>query len=720
MNKLINGSVYSIIKDEYEGKNISDAFVYLVKVVLKTVNYNNFKIQDLCSDFQKLCGFRIPYHPMTVIVNQLRSQGFVCDSRAGGFIPIKEKLDEDVSTEPLIREQESLSRLLTRFIQFAKGQREELNLTIEDAEKIINDFIELNGINLLRGSLDYSAITDNEYIRLFYLFYNSLLSSDLDAVEYIGSLIVGRILTDLFISGQNKGAGNSKSNAVVYLDTSVVFSLLGIDAINRVDVYKELLSATKNMGMRIKVFYHTYIEMMTLIEGSRRWIGNPEYNPIEATAATRFFVKNNYSRDQISDYASNLEHTLNGYGIEIDHMSYPDVCPRGVQSEQYYYDLIVAKYRETSADFDEKEKQGTLDKDARSLFFIDYLNAGIRARQIQNISNIFVTGNNSLASVSKSRTITDSSEIPDCVNDIYWGTLIWLNNPQQLLSAAKVRVAANAYAAFLPSTILIRKLVDSANLLEKSEAITPEEAYFLKTSSLAQKMLMELTKGDDKCFSEKTSLDILRMIKDDAKLQGRSEERDIAQGEISILNKQIEMMKRSFEEQNAKRDKEFEEILRRLEKSERENIIKEIENLEIKKRDISTFLSQQEEKKSKAEKQLKRGNTCLCLLLLVVAVACIYAGLRLYRTKGSDSLAIVSFILSIVFFILPILLHISIGKPLDKDALISRSLQRRFLTLCRKNGYDEIECNTKKEELHIYEERTTVLKEKLQNQEVCI
>lgn len=717
MSRLLNSAVFSIIKDEYQGRSISDAFLYLVKVVIKTKAYNTFKIQDLCADFQDICGFHIPYHPMTVIINQLKTQGYVCDSKAGGFIPIKARFDESVSTDAIEKEQAALSSLLNRFIQFANTQGQDFS--ISEAEKTLNDFIELNGLELFRGSLDYSPITDNEQIRLFYLFYATLVDSDVKAVEYISSLIVGRILTDLFISGQDKGAGNSKSNATVYFDTSVVFPLLGIDTINRVDVYKQLLLATQGLGMRVKVFYHTYVEMLTLIEGSRTWIGNPDYNPLEATASTRFFVSHNYSREDVADFASNLEQLLNRLGIEVDRMPYPNVWPRGVQTEQFYYDLIVAKYKATSRNFDEELKQSTVDKDARSLFYVDYLNAGIRAPQMQSISSIFVTSNNSLAAVSKTRVVPNSTEIPDCVNDVYWGTLIWLNNPQQLLASAKLRVAANAYAAFLPSTVLMKKLIESAARLQENDDISPEEAYFLKTSSLAQKMLMELTKGDDKCFSEKTPLDILYKIRDEAKLQGQSEERSIAQAEIAALNEQMKKMRDSFEEQNARRDREFEVVLRKLAESERKNQERDIKEYKKKKEDIQDYLRSQESLKQKAEKRLRHEKNLLCGVLFLISGCCIYGGIRLFQigtSKGYDYLAIISFIISIVFCIFPIIIHIVSGKPLDTNKLISKVIQKRLFSLYRKNEYDENECIAKAEELKVIEEKLL----DLENQEtVC-
>ena len=263
MGKLINSSVYSLIREEYSGRNISDAFIFLTKYVIKERGYRPFRIQEICDDFEKRCGFSIPYHPMTVIVTQLKNQGYLWETMTNSFTPVKEKIDPDVPDDTFEKEQHLLDRLVSRYISFARASG--IEVTKDDAEKTIDDFIGLNGIDLLRGIQDYSAITDNPLMRLFYAFYSSIESTDPSLVEYIGSLIVGRILTDLFISGQDDTIGTTKSNASVYLDTSVVFSLLGIDEIDHSKVYEDLISATQQLGMRVKIFRHTYSELVTLI-----------------------------------------------------------------------------------------------------------------------------------------------------------------------------------------------------------------------------------------------------------------------------------------------------------------------------------------------------------------------------------------------------------------------------------------------------------------------
>ena len=707
MGKLINSSVYSLIKEEYSGRNISDAFIYLTKAVIKAREYRPFSVQDICDDFTKYCGFSIPYHPMTVIVGILKGQGCLWETFSSTFNPVRDKIEKDISDNAIEKEQIQLDRLIERYVIFSKSSAG-IDITKTDAERIIDDFISANGTDLLRGVQEYSVIADSASLRSFYAFYSSLEKTD-PSLEYINSLIVGRILTELFISGQDQSAGVTRSNATVYLDTSVVFALLGVDEIDHSNVYKDLVAATQKMGMKVKVFWHTFLEIITLVQGSEEWIGNPNYDPFCATASTRFFVSHNYTKDEVANYAATLEAKLKSYEIEIDDMPYPATSPRGVNSEQRYYDLIVERYKERSQFFDEELKQKTIDKDARSLYFVDHLNAGNRALYLRAVSHIFITRNNALASIAKDFVQQNTSEIPDCVNDIYWGTLIWLNNPQKLLSATRVRVAANAYAAFLPSTQLKRKLVESAETLVENETITTEEAYFLKSSILAQRLLMEMTKGDANYFTEKTPIDILAKIKDDAKRQGRLEEREIAQKEVYAMQKKYDALSVEMNQNKLHYEKALSELNKMVQDADKREKLRDIRELKQKYSEIIEALSTQETAKMLAEKKYKHTTAFVTALFLLLTAASIPITVWLFRygnERGKDYLNVISIIINILLFCFTIAFHVLAGKPVDAQNLISKGLLRIKEKKYEKYGYDE----SKVKQLNI---KLSLVKEKL-------
>ena len=715
MSKLINKAVYSIVKEEYKGHQISDAFLYLVKVVLLKKEYNRISVQELCKDFQECCGFSIPYHPMTVILSSLRKQGYICNGKMGAILPNMEKLREDVSIKPLETEQENLNRVIDLFIRFAASVDSNYRFSADDAERILDGFLDYNGLNLLNSTHSYSTVPEDPNIRLFFLFLNELGKTNPDQLEYIGSLVVGRILTELFISGQNESPGTSRSNATVYLDTPVVFSALGIDLFDRTEVYRNLVKDTQRLGMSVKVFYHTYTEMLALIEGSRPWLGNPNYDPVEATAATQYFVTHNYSSSDVTEYADDLEETLNKLGIQVDRMDYPSPTsiPRGVKTEQQYYEKIVAKYKESNPDFNEAEKKQTVDRDARTLFYVDYLNAGIRAPKMQDISRIFVTCNFSLASVSKDEVQYHREAIPDCVSDTYWGTLIWLNDPEQLLSSTKVRVAANANAAFSPSASLMRKLVTSVDKLQNEEIITPDEAFFLKSNPFAYTILMELTRGNDSYYTEKTPEEILQMIKQRAREEGELQERKKSEVLISEKDEEVIKLQAQFDQFAQESQAKYQQIETKLTHALEQNLELKADREEWRRQTILDAIHRQEECKEKADAKFFRVRVRMIILLVLAACAIGWGVYKLVHAginDGVDYLDIVSISLGTLVGLTQIGALVFTGKRIDKNNMIAKHMWKKREKINASCGFNQMELENYKQELRVVEEKIASLK----------
>ena len=710
MSRLVNNAVYSIVKEEYKGQNISDAFLYLVKVVLLNKGYNKISVQELCRDFEEYCGFSIPYYPMTVILSTLRSQGYVKNGKLSALLPDLEKLRKEIPSSPLEKEQEHLNRIIDSFIAYASSMDSNYNFTSTDVELILDDFLDINGLNLLSSTYTFSTGPDDNRMRLFFRFLTDMGKSDPELVEFIGSLVVGRILTELFISGQNESPGKSRSNASVYLDTSVVFALLGIDMCDRTEVYRNLVNDTKKLGMRVKVFYHTYVEMLTLIDGSIPWLGNPYYDPVEATAATRYFVTHNFNAEEVMDYANDLEDSLKKHGIQIDRMDYPNPysIPRGVKTEQQYYEQIVKRYKEAIPDFDEIAKRKTVDKDARTLFFIDYLNAGIRAPKMQDISNIFVTNNNSLASVSKDDVRYQRGAIPDCVSEVYWGTLIWLNDPNQLLTTTKVRVAANATAAFSPSSMLMRKLVASADKLQEEEKITPDEAFLLKSNPFAHTILMELTKGNDKYYTEKTPEEILQIIRQDALEEGKRQERQQTEALIRKKDEEIVNKQNQFDQYSANVEADKMQMEKDLAQVLHEKREIEAEHERWRRETILETIRQQETCQKAAEKKFSHIKTQLIIAIILAAIAISYGMYKLFyigKADGVDYLSLVLIYGGFIFGLIQTCMLVFTGKHIDKNNIIANFMRKRRERINMKCGYDEMKLENCRQELQVVEEK---------------
>ena len=102
----------------------------------------------------------------------------------------------------------------------------------------------------------------------------------------------------------------------------------------------------------------------------------------------------------------------------------------------------------------------------------------------------------------------------------------------------------------------------------------------------------------------------------------------------------------------------------------------------------------QEEVKELAEKKFRHNNICITCILVLFALASILLTVKLFQfgnAQGKDYLTVLSVILNIVLFAVPISFQIVVGKPLDAHNFISKWLQKMLSKKYKKYGYDKDE-----------------------------
>ncbi|MBD9097900.1 MAG: PHP domain-containing protein [Ruminococcaceae bacterium] len=95
-----------------------------------------------------------------------------------------------------------------------------------------------------------------------------------------------------------------------------------------------------------------------------------------------------------------------------------------------------------------------------------------------------------------------------------------------------------------------------------------------------------------------------------------------------------------------------------------------------------------------AEKKFRHNNICITCILVLFALASILLTVKLFQfgnAQGKDYLTVLSVILNIVLFAVPISFQIVVGKPLDAHNFISKWLQKMLSKKYKKYGYDKDE-----------------------------
>ena len=579
---------YTILSNKWGAvQNVDEAFNVMIIALIESKRYQQINIVDIIQDFNDKFGFSIPYFPMMRLLSNLCRKKILKRTHNRYLVNLDNEALDSIGESfwnDLENQERNQKMLLNRYVQFIATKYSE-EITIEDAARVFNAFIEENGVVFIKNH-EYEKSTTETY--RFCVLLKELETSDGKLFAFVESAIVGRILSELVIFTGDR-IDLKKSNAKVFLDTNIIFKLLGISTIDRSEYYKKLIKDMIDIGFKPYVYQHTYSEIVTILSSSEYWIGNYQFDPSKSSEATSYYIMNGKSRENVELQIANLQDDLESLGIYVYDMDYPQRIPVGVTDDKTYYDKIVSEYKRTNSQFNEGEMRNTVWDDAKSFFFTDFLNAGQNAFSFAGIQNIFVTHNETLSKVSKIQLSESGSKveaaIPFCVSDVFWGNLIWANSSESLSIAGKQRLMTIVAAAFEPTVAVLHRLKEELDKLEKENKITKENCYFLKSNRMALDMLVRITEGDASKFTDSTPFEILDKIRSEAKDEGIKEEK-------------------------VRNETEKHEIRKAHEKLECEHEEKYLKQLEQEKRDIDAQYQSLDGEKARLDKEKEKLKMC--------------------------------------------------------------------------------------------------------------
>ena len=176
--------------------------------------------------------------------------------------------------------------------------------------------------------------------------------------------------------------------------------------------------------------------------------------------------------------------------------------------------MIVDKYRENGLELSEERKKSA-ETDVRSIIMVYRIRNGHTATRITESGHIMITSNNAIANISKlyeSNQSINSGHIPACISADLFGALLWLNSPSELMNYQKHKLLADCYSFLRPTKQLIKKYVESLKKAKEEEKIDEKTYLFLRSHSLVQDSLMNVTKGDYARFNNSTYLEVYNDI----------------------------------------------------------------------------------------------------------------------------------------------------------------------------------------------------------------
>lgn len=409
-----------------------------------------------------------------------------------------------------------------------------------DAEVISGNFSDM----LSHGDgVDYSL----------YKFIEECSLYDADTFDFITRLCFSNLRIESI--AYTPGGSNNLSNLVVYLDTPIVYALVGLsdDASNK--LYPRMVGALRNLGCKVRILDRHWDEFYSGIHMTRLWAYGPNYKAYAANVCAQVMRKTWPSATQCEAELRLRLEQLTRSGIAVANVEYDRSEDRYQIDELALEKRIRNHYLALHKEEDLRTKQIEIDAVAISLVY--RLRHGGVAYQVENARHLLMTPNSTLAKACKlfDREMRKISRqkfaIPACIHADLVASLLWVSNPAKFGQYKKERLLALCYQNSNPSNAVVLKFSKQLEAAIETKSITDDVYVFMKCAAVVRDSLLRVTNGDAAAVNDQIVKTVYDAIAGDAK--GRFDEERASFTEQ--LNRKNEIIK-DLESENRDKDKE--------------------------------------------------------------------------------------------------------------------------------------------------------------------
>jgi len=545
----------AIVQSNYDEncRDYLDSFVPFMATLIARKRYSQLgsdDIEQVISDFNAEFGIQMKHYPAVSLIKRCRRIGIIHVDNGSIAIDAGRIAKYDITAATAIFERET-DALIHEVSTFCI-ERYAHECTIADVETALVLYLDEFDQDILRTSIEGANLpTLREKRRLRYYIHSFILeahTSKPETFERIVKVSVGHMLSSVLVardSGEKDNAYKGKMRGVhVYLDTSSLLGLLGIDGEYRMQVCSGLVNDLLNAGALLRYCEITDIEVEGVLEECRRVMENGSDGALKARRIR--LQRHGLSNTQIQYIIANKSSNYKNHSLIKE--EFPEI---GTDFSQYI-DVrsleghIHAVYLDNNPSFDpNQDRQKTrINKDISVISGVYRLRKYSSPKSISQSKAIFVTPNSGLAKASylyeKERLETIQPIINPCVTETFIGTLIWVQQPALIIAGSSKRVLAQCYGAIQPSDQMLTKYIGNIDRLQKSHILNSDEYAAALSYTVALDILLNNTLND---------VDLL----------GERETKDIAKEALSRIRNQA--MKAQIEERERRKEVENENTL---------------------------------------------------------------------------------------------------------------------------------------------------------------
>ena len=509
---------YAVIKSRWITGNILDEYIPFFATIIVDEGMSSIDENLLCQKLQEKYDISLQPAVIRSVLSHAMGKGLIQKVREQ-FIANKERIEQFViPSDGFEADWNAMLDLFVKYCVSIGGVPESRKKIADGVVEFINHYDD----HVLYNNIGDIEIEDDHFLYCWCKFIQYAKDASPEIYAFVLGLCSANLFKNtLFYSSNN---GNKKTDLVLYLDTPMVFALIGMDTEERMRSFRYIVEKAHAAKIEIKVFDHNLEEIRGIIIRAERWAHSPQYDPAKANKVAESIHDSDMDETAVTELVDGLEDELNSMGIIIDRSSYLAEENAFQLDEDFLAEAIKREYGRRALKYRTDDiYENSILVDVRSLVMIQRKRSGWYSTDFKNCRYLFVTTNNAIAKVSKDRAAEDEltrDKIPSCVTTDLLGTLLWMDFPDNSESYLSLKLIADCKSILKPTPEMIARFNLSLDEAFKRGEIEEERFLFMRSHPIVRDKLLDVTTGDYSSFTDSTWREVYSRIEASALFEG--------------------------------------------------------------------------------------------------------------------------------------------------------------------------------------------------------
>lgn len=417
------------------------------------------------------------------------------------------------STEQADLFEKKLKSLVCNYAEYCKRNK----YPCGDAQEVRNRLIDsLDSIDadVLAHSHAADAMSEGKIDYSLYKFIEHCSQHDVETFKFICEVCKRNLVIESLLYAP-QSVPNLKTLSV-YLDTPIVYALLGLSDDVSNELYPRMVEELKKLGCRVQILDRNNQEIDQALLTTVDWAFGSKFTILEASQSARVMRKKWKSDVECKTAILEARKEMSKKGFVV--------CPTEYKRNEDRYQIDEkALTKRISAMYGERQDVDSslarkIAVDTVAIGMVYRMRHGNIAYKMEFANHLLLTTNTTLANAAKQferqmrRENRQAMSVPACVHVDLVATLLWVRDQNNLQRYHRERLLALCGQCVNPSRGVMVKFSEQLEKARTDGKISDETYVLLRCGAVVEGALMRTTQGKSENVNDKTVERVLMQI----------------------------------------------------------------------------------------------------------------------------------------------------------------------------------------------------------------